>query len=309
MAQAWFANGPDGLADWELKDVDVPAPGPGEVTIRVHAIGMNPADYKYPTRPDASFPFPLGYEVSGEITALGPGTGIGSGPAAIGDEVLAFRLRGGYATEVTIPAEKAFAKPATLTHPEAANLFLAGATAAEMLELSGAGRGDTVLFHAASGAVGVSFLQQAAVRGVRVVGTASERNADVVRRYGGIPIAYGAGLVDRAKDAAGDAPFVASLDGVGTDEAIEASLALVEDRKRIITIVRRDLESEGIVAIGGMLPASAAFRDAVRGDLVDLARRGLLEVPVARTYPFAEAIEAARFLREGHPGGKLALLP
>jgi len=309
MAQAWFATGPEGLSDWELREVDVPAPGPGEVTIRVRAIGMNPADVKYPTRPDATFPFPIGYEVSGEITALGAGTQIGSGAAMVGDEVLAFRLSGGYATELTVPAEKVFAKPSTLAHPEAANLFLAGATAAELLELSGARSGDTVLFHAASGAVGVSFLQQAAVRGVRVVGTAGERNADVVRRYGGIPITYGPGLVDRAKDAAAGASFVASLDGVGTDEAIEASLALVEDRTRIITIVRRDLESEGIVAIGGMLPASAAFRDAVRGELVDLARRGLLEVPVARTFPFADAVQAARFLMEGHPGGKLALLP
>ena len=309
MAQAWFATGPEGLSQWELREVEAPAPGPGEVTIRVHAAGMNPADVKYPTRPGASFPFPIGYEVSGEITALGADTRIGSGAATVGDEVLAFRVSGGYATELTVPAEKVFAKPSTLTHPEAANLLLAGATAAELLELSGARSGDTVLFHAASGAVGVSFLQQAAIRGVRVVGTASERNADVVRRYGGIPITYGPGLVDRAKDAAAGASFVASLDGVGTDEAIEASLALVEDRTRIITIVRRDLESEGIVAIGGMLRASAAFRDAVRGELVDLARRGLLEVPVARTFPFAEAVEAARFLMEGHPGGKLALLP
>ena len=309
MAQAWFATGPEGLSQWELREVEVPAPGPGEVTIRVHAAGMNPADVKYPTRPGASFPFPIGYEVSGEITALGTDTQIGSGAATVGDEVLAFRVSGGYATELTVPAEKVFAKPSTLTHPEAANLLLAGATAAELLELSGARSGDTVLFHAASGAVGVSFLQQAAIRGVRVVGTASERNADVVRRYGGIPIAYGPGLVDRAKDAAAGASFVASLDGVGTNEAIEASLALVEDRTRIITIVRRDLESEGIVAIGGMLRASAAFRDAVRGELVDLARRGLLEVPVARTFPFADAVEAARFLMEGHPGGKLALLP
>lgn len=309
MAQAWFATGPEGLSQWELREVEVPAPGPGEVTIRVHAAGMNPADVKYPTRPGASFPFPIGYEVSGEITALGADTRIGSGAATVGDEVLAFRVSGGYATELTVPAEKVFAKPSNLTHPEAANLLLAGATAAELLELSGARSGDTVLFHAASGAVGVSFLQQAAIRGVRLVGTASERNADVVRRYGGIPITYGPGLVDRAKDAAAGASFVASLDGVGTDEAIEASLALVEDRTRIITIVRRDLESEGIVAIGGMLRASAAFRDAVRGELVDLARRGLLEVPVARTFPFAEAVEAARFLMEGHPGGKLALLP
>jgi len=194
MTQAWTATGPGGIDAWELREVDVPAPAPGEVTIRVHAAGMNPADVKYSSRPGGVFPAPIGYEVSGEITALGPDsaldtdTEIGSGPARVGDEVIAFRVSGGYAGEITVPAAKVFAKPTTLTHPAAANLLLAGATAAELVELSGAGSGDTVLLHGASGAVGVSFLQQAAVRGIRVVGTASEGNADVVRRYGGIPI-------------------------------------------------------------------------------------------------------------------------
>ncbi|WP_404447445.1 zinc-binding dehydrogenase [Microbacterium marinum] len=309
MTQAWMATGPGGIDAWELREVDAPAPAPGEVTIRVHAAGMNPADVKYSSRPGGIFPAPIGYEVSGEITALGPDSEIGSGPARVGDEVIAFRVSGGYTGELTVPAAKVFAKPTTLTHPAAANLLLAGATAAELVELSGAGSGDTVLLHGASGAVGVSFLQQAAVRGIRVVGTASEGNADVVRRYGGIPITYGDGLIDRATDAAG-APFVAALDAVGTDEAIASSLALVRDRGRIITIVRADrVEPDGIVAIGGMKKASAVFRDAARPALIDLAERGLLEVPVARTFPLAHAREAAALLMGGHPGGKLALLP
>lgn len=310
MAQAWFATGPGGIAEWRLQDVEVPAPGPGEVTIRVHAAGMNPADVKHSARPGAAFPVPLGYEVSGEITAIGADTEIGSGAVRIGDDVLAFRVSGGYATELTIPAEKAFHKPTTLTHPEAANLLLAGATAAELLERSGAQDGDLVLFHAASGAVGVSFLQQARARGVRVVGTAGAANLDVVRRYGGIAIEYGDGLVDRATEAAAGAPFVAALDGVGTDEALASSFELVADRSRIITIVRPDrVESDGIMAIGGMKRASAVFRDGVRGALVDLAAQGLLEVPVARTFALADAPEAAEFLMTGHPGGKLALIP
>lgn len=310
MAQAWFATGPGGIAEWELQDVEVPAPGPGQVTVRVHAAGMNPADVKHSVRPGASFPVPLGYEVSGEITAIGPDTEIGSGAARVGDEVLAFRVSGGYATELTIPAEKAFRKPATLTHAEAANLLLAGATAAEMLDLSGAREGDLVLFHAASGAVGVSFLQQARTKGVRVVGTAGPANLDVVRRYGGLAIEYGEGLAERARAAASGAPFVAALDGVGTDEALDASVALVADRRRIITIVRPDrAESDGIVAIAGAMKTSAIFRDRVRGALVDLAAQGLLEVPVARTYPLSDAPAAAEFLMTGHPGGKLALIP
>src|SRR3546814_13628962 len=105
MAQAWFATGPNGTDDWELRETEVTAPGPGEVTIRVLAAGVNPADVKFTRRPGTAFPIGIGYEVSGELTALGPGTRIGSGAAAVGDAVVAFRIQGGYATDVTVPAE------------------------------------------------------------------------------------------------------------------------------------------------------------------------------------------------------------
>lgn len=309
MAHAWFATGPEGIDDWKFLPVEVPEPGAGEVTIRVRAAGMNPADAKFSSRPVGADPARIGYEVSGVLTAIGPDTEIGSGAAAIGDEVLAFRVSGGYATELTVPAGKVFHKPATLTHPEAANLLLAGATAAELVDRSGATSGDTILLHGASGAVGVSVLQQAAALGIRVVGTASAANADAVRRFGGIPITYGDGLEQRAADAAG-APFVAALDAVGTDEAIATSLALVTDRSRIITIVRADrVEPDGIVMIGGMKKSSAEFRDAARPRIIELAAQGLLTVPVARTFPLADAQDAARLLMTGHPGGKLALVP
>ncbi|MGO2746261.1 quinone oxidoreductase family protein [Microbacterium sp.] len=316
MAQHWVAKEWGTPENWELVTTDVPAPGPGEITVRVHAAGVNPADRKHvashPSTGSGSgpqFPVPIGYEVAGEITAIGPGTVIGSGPAEIGDEVIAFRIRGGYATEVTIPAEKAFAKPTTLTHAAAANLLLVGTTAAEMLSVTKAEAGETILLHGASGAVGVSVLQQAAHRGIRVVGTASEARFDEVRRFGGIPIVYGDGLAQRARDAAGT-EFVAALDAVGTDEAVDVSVELVADRDRIVTIAApARAKSSGIRWIAGSLPESTRFRDSIRGDLVDLAQQGLLDVPVARTYPLADAIEATRFLAEGHPGGKIALIP
>lgn len=312
MAQHWIATAWGSPDDsWRLVEYTPLAPAAGEITVRVRAAGMNPADRKHvaAARADTSLPVPIGYEISGEIIAIGPDTVIGSGPAAIGDEIVAFRIRGGYADEVTIPAEKAFAKPAALTHAAAANLLLAGTTAAEMLDVVGAAAGDTVLLHGASGAVGVSVLQQAAARGIRVVGTASPARADEVRRFGGIPIAYGAGLVERAQDAAG-AGFVAALDAVGTDEAVDASLELVADRTRIVTIAApARAESDGIRWIAGSLPESTRFRDGIRATLIAMAEDGLLEVPVARTYPLAEALEATRLLAEGHPGGKLALIP
>lgn len=311
MAKHWIARSWGSPDTWDFESSDPPSPRSGEVTIRVHAAGVNPADAKHVAaeRPGVEFPVPIGYEVSGEITAIGPDTAIGSGSAAIGDEVVAFRVRGGYATELTVPAEKVFAKPTTLTHPEAANLLLVGTTAAEMLFVTGAAPGETILLHGASGAVGVSVLQQARLRGIRVIGTASEARFDEVRRFGGIPVRYGAGLADRVREAAGG-PVAAALDAVGTDEAVEVSLDLVADRGRIVTIAAFGRAgADGIRAIAGSMPASARFRDEVRGELVALAQNGDLVVPMSRMFALEQAPEALRFLATGHPGGKIALIP
>lgn len=310
MAQHWIATRPGGTEVFELVDHDVPTPGTGEVTIAVRAAGMNPADAKHVARGNpADFPRPIGYEVAGVVTAVGPETEIASGPVAVGDEVLAFRIVGGWATDVTVPARDVFAKPPSLSFGEAANLLLAGCTASEMLHVTGVGAGDVVLVHGASGAVGVSVLQQAALLGATVIGTASEQSFETVRRFGGIPVAYGAGLEQRVRDLAPDG-VTAALDCVGTDEAVDVSLALVADRARIVTIAAADrARADGFPAIAGVMPASKAYRDSVRGDLVRLAGEGALVVPVARTFPLADAVAATELLLGGHPGGKLVLEP
>lgn len=310
IAPAW--GGPDA---WRFVEHEASPPDAGEVTIRVRAAGVNPADAKHvaSARPGVELPAPIGYEVSGELVAIGPRTSIASGEAVLGDEVLAFRVHGGYATELTVPAEKVFRKPAALSHPEAANLLLAGTTAAEMLAATRADAGETVLLHGASGAVGVSVLQQAALRGVQVIGTASGARFDEVRRFGGIPVGYGPGLTVRVRDAlaeSGATRIAAALDAVGTDEAIDVSLELVVDRERIVTIAAAGrAERDGIRWIAGALPESARFRDGVRAELISLAARGALVVPVARTFPLTEAPTALGLLASGHPGGKLALIP
>jgi NADPH:quinone reductase-like Zn-dependent oxidoreductase len=313
MAQRWIAPEFGGIEVLTLVDEDVPAPGRGEVTVEVRAVGMNPADYKYirggPNPDPSRLPVKVGYELAGVVTALGPDTQLASGGGAVGDEVLAFRVAGGYATALTLPAADVFAKPANLTFPEAANLLLAGATAAEMLHVTGVGAGDTVLVHGASGACGVSVLQQARLVGARTIGTASERNFDVVRRFGGEPVRYGDGLADRVR-ALAPGGVDKALDCVGTDEAVDVSLALVPDRASIVTIAAfARAQSDGFIVIGGAMPASAAYRDAVRSTLIGYAAEGKLAVPVARTFPFSEAVEALKLLATEHAGGKLALIP
>jgi NADPH2:quinone reductase len=311
MARKWVATdfgGPDVLREVE---VEVPTPRSGEVTIMVRAAGMNPADYKeFASGADRSvLPLSIGFEVAGVISAVGPETDIASGGGKIGDEVLAFQIVGGYASAVTVPAKDVFARPGNMSVAEAANLLLVGTTAADMLDVARVRKGDTIVLHGASGAVGVSALQQARLLGAHVIGTASEQNFGTITRFGGIPVQYGPGLEERIRQLA-PGGVDAALDTAGTDEAIDVSLALVQDRTRIVSIVAFGrAQQEGYQAISGFIPARGAFRENVRAHLVELAAEGKLVVPVAQTFPFAQAKSALELLMSRHPGGKLALLP
>jgi NADPH:quinone reductase-like Zn-dependent oxidoreductase len=302
-------GGPDQL---EVREVEVPAPEAGEVTIEVRAAGLNPVDFKLISGvrgadPDA-LPLPVGLEVAGVLSAIGPRTQIASGGGEVGDEVLAFRVSGGYSSALTVAAADVFAKPATLDFPEAANLLLVAGTAVDMLRVVPAQAGTTVVIHGASGAVGVSLLQQLAPLGVRAIGTASPGNFDEVRRFGGEPVTYGDGLEGRLRDLAPEG-FDAAYDCVGTDEAIDVSLALLAPRRLVTIAASGRAAEEGFEAVGGLRPDSAPFRDSKRADLLGMAGRGELVVPISRTYPLDEAAAALSFLAEGHPGGKLALIP
>jgi NADPH2:quinone reductase len=90
----WIATDFGGPEVLQLRDVDVPPPGPGEVTIAVRAAGMNPADYKHfgPGQDRRLLPLTVGYEAAGVLAAVGPGTSIATGAAAVGDEVIAFQI-------------------------------------------------------------------------------------------------------------------------------------------------------------------------------------------------------------------------
>jgi NADPH2:quinone reductase len=309
LARQWVAvdfGGPEVL---RCIDVDVPEPGPGQVTIAVRAAGMNPADAKHiaASQDRELLPLTIGYEVAGAITALGPDSELASGGGAVGDEVLA-QVTGGYTTAITVPASSVHAKPPALTFPEAANLLLVGTTAADLLHTCGASAGETVLLHGAAGSVGVSVLQQARQLGARVVGTASRANFGLVRRFGGTPVEYGAGLLARVREAAPEG-IAAALDTVGSDEAGDVSLALVADRKRVVTIVAASrAKADGYVFVGASNPESGPFRARARAGILRLARDGKLVVPIAQTFSFEQAPAAVTALTGPHPAGKLALV-
>ncbi|MFT3716556.1 MAG: zinc-binding dehydrogenase [Gordonia sp. (in: high G+C Gram-positive bacteria)] len=309
MTHGWVANGYGGLDDFEFTERETGAPEPGEVTVRVTAAGVNPADLKHVTRGTDPLPIAVGYEIAGIVTDVGEGTRCASGPVAVGDRVAAFRVHGGYAEELTVPAADVFVLPPSVDDAAAAGLLLAGCTAAELLHRSGARAGDTVLFHAASGAVGAIFLQLAAREDVAVVGTAGPGRQDAVTRFGGIAVPYGPGLAQRVR-AAAPADVVAALDAAGTGEATAVSLDLVADRDRILTVAApQDAKRHGFVAVSGAQPASAAYRDSVRGPLLDLLAAGELEVPLARSFPLEQAQDALRLVASGGAHGKVVLRP
>jgi NADPH:quinone reductase len=308
-AQRWIGRRFGGPEVLERVEVQLPDPGTGEALIEVRACGMNPVDHKRLAAGDPSMlPVAPGSEVAGVVAALGPDAELGSGGGAVGDEVVAFRVVAGYSTALVTQAANVFAKPSRLSDAQAANLLLAAATAADALRVVSAAAGDTVLVHGAAGAVGTSVTEQARRLGARVIGTCSERDRAFVEGLGATAVRYGDGVQARVREAAPGGVDVA-VDTVGADDAVGASLALVADRGRIVTIAAAArARAEGFHHVGGSNPESTAFRDAVRGSLVDLAGAGELTVVVGETFRFDDAPRALAHLKGSHAHGQLALI-
>lgn len=300
-----------------LTVVDEPEaqPGPGQARIDVRACGVNPIDYKLYSGAmggdPARLPLRLGLEAAGVVTAVGPDAVGPAGPVAVGDEVIGYRVSGGYAAELVAPAQALIPKPPALGWPEASGLMLAGATAWHALAATAVASGDTVLVHGASGGVGLMAVQLALARGAIVIGTASPARHELLRDFGAVPVGYGDGLADRVRAAAPQG-IDAALDLVGTDEAIDVSAELVADRKRIATIAaaRRGLEL-GMKALGGGPGADPGtdLRNAARPELARLAGEGTLRVLVSQSFPLENAAAAHRAIMDSHTLGKIALIP
>lgn len=301
-------GGPEVL---QLVDVPTVEPGPGNVLVDVRAAGVNPVDWKTyadgPGTDPSRLPLRLGFEVAGVVSAVGPSVRW----LSEGDEVIAWRVVGGYADRLEVPELVTVRRPADLGWAPAAGLMLTGATAVHTLTATGVHTGDVVLVHGGSGGVGRMVVQLAELRGAAVVATASPHAHDDLRALGAIPVEYGPGLAERVR-AAAPGPVTVAIDTVGTDEALDTSVELVADRSRIASIAGFARgPSLGIQLLGGGPGADpgTAVREAARAQLVELAADGVLDVRVARTYPLEQVADAHREGRGGHPGGKLVLLP
>ncbi|GII83174.1 oxidoreductase [Sphaerisporangium siamense] len=292
---------PGGPEVLRLMEVATPEAGPGQVRVRVRAAGVQPYDCAVragwiPPGVPPDTPKIPGNEFAGVVDQAGAGvTGV-----ATGDEVLGFGRLDAYAEYIVVPADQVTAKPAAMPW-EVAGGFSAGAQTAHIaLRELGVGAGDTVLVHAAAGGVGTIAVQLAVAWGAAVVGTASEANHDYLRALGAVPVAYGEGLVARVR-AAAPGGVDAALDGAGGD-ALTASLELVKDRSRVLTLVDHGKAE----ALG--VRVTPALRSAARlAELAGMYARGELRVHVRETFPLERAADAHRAVEAGHGAGKVVI--
>jgi NADPH2:quinone reductase len=302
-------GGPEVLV---IHEGDIGAPGTGEVRIAVRAAGINPIDWKRYSGSmgsDAALPVRLGFEAAGVVTEVGSEAVGPAGAVAVGDEVIAYRIDGGYADELVIPASAVVPKPPSMSWEAAGGLLLAGATAMHTVVATGVRAGETVLVHAAAGGVGLMVVQLAIARGAHVIATASEANHPYLRQLGALPTTYGEGLADRVRALAPEG-VDAAIDCIGTAEAVEVSLELVAARDRIASIAAFSSGAgTGIKLLGGGPGADPGteLRKAARLQLTALVEQGKLEVRT-RSFALEDVAQAHREGQAGHVTGKLVLV-
>lgn len=314
MSSVIVATGFGGPEVLSVVDEPIAPPGYGEVAIDVRAAGVNPIDVKVYSgdigADESQLPMRLGFEAAGVVTSVGQSAAGSAGPLTEGDEVIVFRTTGAYADHLVVRGSSVVPKPPDMSFEQAAGLMLAGTTAVHALTATRVGEGETVLIHGASGGVGLMAVQIAVAHGAQVVATSSEKNHDLLRELGAEPVTYGEGLADRVRGAAPDG-VDAALDLVGSDEAVDVSLELVDDVKRIATIAAFGRADTGIQVLGngpGGDPGTQ-IRDDARLDLVERVRAGTLHVRVADTFALPDVAVAHEQVAGGHTVGKVVLVP
>ncbi len=206
----------------EVREIERPTPGEGQVLVRVHASGVNPLDTKIRAGRAAHArvrpPAVLGMDLAGQVVETGAGVS-GFTP---GDEVYGLTggvgdLQGSLAQFAAVDTRLLARKPATLSMREAAALPLAVITAWEgLVDRAGVRAGQKVLVHGGAGGVGSVAVQIAAARGAEVFATASAARTPLVRRLGAVPIDYTSVSVERyVAEHTGGAGFDIVFDTVG----------------------------------------------------------------------------------------------
>ncbi len=294
-------GGPDREA---FADVGRPVAGPGQLLVSVRAAGVNPADWKRRSGSGGDGlqlgqPVGLGREVAGVVAAVGE-KAPGFRP---GDEVLgqvADGVYGGFAQHALVEAHWTVRKPPEVAFIDAAALPIAAATAYDGVNQLGLHPGDTLLVTGAGGGVGIAACQFAKLRGIRVIGTASEGKRELVESVGAVHVLSGEGAPEKAR-ALAPSGVDGLFDLVGGDPLRDLA-TLLADRSKLITAADAQMASE----LGGQRVVRERTAR-VLDEIVQLAKSGAFKPFVTEVFPFERAGEAMRLVESGHATGKVVL--
>jgi NADPH:quinone reductase-like Zn-dependent oxidoreductase len=310
---------------------DMPKPGAGEVRVKILAAGVAFADVlmRHGLYPDApKFPFAPGYDIVGEVDALGDGII----QLTIGQRVAALIMTGGYSRYTVVPANRLVPVPDALDPAEAVSLVLNYMTAYEMLHrVAKLREGQRILIHAAAGGVGTAGLQLGKLAGLAMFGTASKPKHELVVSLGATPIDYRSeSFVERLRQLA-PGGVDAVLDPIG-GKNWWASYGCLRKGGALVCYGAQAALSQGKLAAGfgfatlglmKILPDgkraswfnvktfSDASSDVFREDLArlfELLSQKKIHPVIAARFPLREAARANEMLEKAQVSGKLVLL-
>lgn len=301
-------GGPEVL---KLVSVDVPAPAPGEVTIRQKAAGLNFIDIYYRS---GLYPHPLphglGFEAAGDVVAVGEGVV----HLQVGDRVAYGQSPlGAYADLRNVPAHRVVVLPEAIGYEDAASIMLKGLTVQYLFrQCYRLQEGETVLFHAAAGGVGLLACQWARALGVRLIGTASSPEKCALAKEHGAweVIDYSReNVAERVKELTGGAKVPVVYDGVGKDTWL-TSLDSLQLRGLMVSFGNASGPVEGVDlallnAKGSLYVTRPKLADyvatyesmqAAADELFGLIVDGRIKVAIGQRFPLAEAAQAQEAL-------------
>ena len=315
----------DDIGSISLDEIDLPAPGPSEVQVRVMACSVNFPDLlmiqgKYQHRPE--MPFAPGGEGAGDVAAVGRDVT----NVKIGDAVVFGCRSGGFAEAINLPAASVRPMPPTMNYAKAASYGTAYQTAWVALSHRGELKADEwLLVHGATGGVGMAAVDVGKLLGAKVIATGGRddklatvkaRGADEVINYT-LPDGSLGGFRQKVKEITGTGGADLILDPVGGD-VFDESMRCINHGGRLLTvgftsgrwpqaavnlILIKELSVLGVRA-GEIGRRNPELGRKLTRELRDLAYSGAIDPHVCAGFPLERAVEALRMLEERNVVGK-----
>jgi NADPH2:quinone reductase len=315
-------GGPEVLT---YEEVEVPAPGPGQVRVKNHACGLNFIDTYFRSGlypPPSGLPFIPGNEGAGEVTAIGPGVT----EVKVGDRIGYTSTLGSYTAERVLPADRAVKLPEGISYEQAAGMMLKGMTVEYLLNRTfKVQKGMNVLIHAAAGGIGLIACQWANHIGANVIGTVgSKEKADLAKANGchhtilyreedfpaKVKEITGGKLCEVVYDGVGKSTFPASLDCI---KPLGMFVSFGNSSGSIEAFSINLLQQKGsLFATRPTLNTYAAKREdllAIANDLFSVVTSGKVKIPINQKYALKDVQQAHRDLEARKTTGSTIFIP